>query len=858
MQFIPGDPLNQEERDYVCVIFAIDSGNNDSGRVISNKVTTSATLDPLPAPDFTVSVTSDGNFLMATIEDGDPSVLYIFRWFHNFSERRGDLGIVGEQLDGFTNRLSLDDVNVDIRNGDVWYARVVGQIQDSTDPNITIMSNPVFSSSVTIGGGSSNTSAPPAPTVRIEPGNPRADLDDIRCLASGSNDDEGNPNILSVRWFEFDPDSETNESSPLLDSSQSQFTTPTLISLDTANLAERTVFCEVVAVDSFGRISPTVRSANVTITASGGGGGSSGDSFEPDDSSFEAHRIALNATAQSHTLELEDEDWLKFTLTEPSSVIIATGSSESSIEQLLQSNDNGGDEGIDTFMELFSEGDLGDPFMENDDSGNFGSDNFTLSAKIGHPNTLTLNPGTYYIRITASNPLDANGENYSVLVKSTLVAGIIVSTPNKPSIKPSEPVVTDDLIANVTGVEAGVTLHYRWFVNGFEAPVLDSNVLSSIRTTGGQQWQVAVFAENSAGTLSSTSELSDPVTVTSLIWNLEITTTKFFQGDSPTIQPVSIGWQHGATHGFDEDIDVDLPDVFIPDDNTPPPPGGLNLPSGSFASQGLDSDHPLLTTDIRPFGSDTSWFLMVDFDDASTPSRAQLEWGSVQLPVQKPLRIVEVEPLNNYSPIVSTSTDMLTENILEIDESELSGRKVFLITLGSVSESKTLTMVEGWNLVSLPVTPINPTPEAVFSNNTGKVYSGVIWGFGLLTENQTVPSYFEVKEVKAGEGYWVFVNRPGEVEVAINGSTVGNSLSLTREWNLIGPPTVRNILIPKSIQEQFETLQFQPVQFWDPLEGVDGAYMPDQADDPLTFMEVLRGYWLYSPKKQVISFEPAP
>ena len=557
MEFKPGDPLNQAERDYVCVVYAIDTESAESDRAISKKVTTSATLNPIPASDFTVSTAIDGNFLVATV-DGDPNVEYIFRWFHNFSERRGDLGIPGTRLDDFTNRLDLDDVNADVRNGDVWYVRVIGQTRDSINPNIIIKTDPVFSSTVTIGGGTSKNLAPTAPVVRIEPSNPQADLDDVRCIASNSSDPEGDIFTFSIQWFEFNAESETNETSPLLDSSGDQFSTSTILSIDTANLANRTIFCEVLAIDSFGNMSSTVRSSNVEISTAGGGGSSGGDSFEPDDSPIQAHRIALNATAQNHTLDLEDEDWVKFTLTEQSSVIIATGSSEEAIEQLIQSNNNGGDPGVDTFMELFSQGDLNDPFMENDDSGNFGSDNFTLSARIG----VTLNAGTYYVRITASNPLDANGETYFVLVKSTLVTGVIVSTPNKPTIRPSQPVITEDLVATVTGVENGVTLHYRWFVNGVEVPVPDSNVLSSDRTTGGQQWQVAVFAENSSGALSSTSDLSDPVTITSQDWMLEITATKFFVGDSPTAQEVTIGWQNGATHGFDEDIDVDLPGCF--------------------------------------------------------------------------------------------------------------------------------------------------------------------------------------------------------------------------------------------------------------------------------------------------------
>jgi len=280
-----------------------------------------------------------------------------------------------------------------------------------------------------------------------------------------------------------------------------------------------------------------------------------------------------------------------------------------------------------------------------------------------------------------------------------------------------------------------------------------------------------------------------------------------------------------------------------------------NLPSGSFASEGLDDEHKLLTTDIRPFGSDTSWFLLIDFGDS--PSRVRLDWGSVQLPVEKPLNIVEVDPFSDFNPIVNTSVDMLRNNSLEINENELTGRKVFLIGIGSVSESRVMTLLPGWNLVSLPVAPVNPSPDAVFSNNTGKIFAGAIWGFGLTTIGQTVQSYFEVNEVKAGQGYWVFVNRTSPVTIALNGSSVSNSLSLEKDWNLIGIPTLRNALVPGNIRGQ-TNLPFQPVQFWNPLLGMDGEYEPGPSEDRLSILQILKGYWMYSPVKQVISLELAP
>ena len=300
-----------------------------------------------------------------------------------------------------------------------------------------------------------------------------------------------------------------------------------------------------------------------------------------------------------------------------------------------------------------------------------------------------------------------------------------------------------------------------------------------------------------------------------------------------------------------------MPSGFIPPlpdfrriGSTPDP--FANLPSGSFSSEGLDDDHRLLTTDIRPFGSDSTWFLFVDFGD--NPSRVQLDWAPPQLPVDSPLEIVEVDPNNNFSPVVSTIVDMLRESTLEIDESEIetTSRKIFRIQLGSVSENFIMTLQPGWNLVSLPIIPTNPSPAAVFSNNTGSVFAGVIWGFGITQPNQTVSSYFEVKTVTAGEGYWVFINRENPVSVVINGATVDNSLRLREGWNMVGATTRTDAEIPPIIRTQGGPAEVpDTVQYWDPIGG---DYIP--AVNGSDCLKLLRGHWMLSHQDQVIELFP--
>ena len=493
----PSEDFGTEIRDYVCVVHAVDQFDNESGRVISNKVTTSVGTREPPNDEFTIFVEESNGVLAASVENAEAGVEYRFEWFRNFGDRAGVLGLEGIQISATSNRLSQGDSGADIRSGDVWYARAFGEI-----PGV-VQGDLVYSNTVTIGGGSAENDAPGEPNVVIQPSNPQADLDDITCAAGGSIDPEGDPVTFSVKWLEFD--NATSQGTPLLNSDNIQFTTQTIFVNETAALVDRTIFCEVVAVDTFGNTSATVRSSNVTVTAAGttDGGTDGDDIFEPDDTPEQAHRIVPNSTAQIHNLDFEDADWLTFTLSSSSAVIIATGRTEADILQLINDNDNGEDTGVDTFIELFTGNDLLKPIQENDDSGDFGTETFTLSAKLGHPDPLTLAPGTYFVRVTKSDQLSTLTDGYEILLQGTPITGGIVDTPNKPSIRPSEPVVTDDLVASVSDVDDNVTLHYLWFVDGVQIPFVsgnladpnatDRNVLSAFRTRGEQQWQVSVF-----------------------------------------------------------------------------------------------------------------------------------------------------------------------------------------------------------------------------------------------------------------------------------------------------------------------------------------------------------------------------
>ena len=104
--------------------------------------------------------------------------------------------------------------------------------------------------------------------------------------------------------------------------------------------------------------------------------------------------------------------------------------------------------------------------------------------------------------------------------------------------------------------------------------------------------------------------------------------------------------------------------------------------------------------------------------------------------------------------------------------------RVFRIIIGSASASVTVSLQPGWNLVSFPITPNDSDPDAVFSNHTGRVITGVVWGYrdGSYSADLMQAFYYDaanrdymnaidsatgidIVTFETSRGYWVESNR---------------------------------------------------------------------------------------------------
>ena len=111
---------------------------------------------------------------------------------------------------------------------------------------------------------------------------------------------------------------------------------------------------------------------------------------------------------------------------------------------------------------------------------------------------------------------------------------------------------------------------------------------------------------------------------------------------------------------------------------------------------------------------------------------------------------------------------------------------VFLSCLIVFAQSTgTISLVPGWNLVSLPVQPANPAPSSVLSGIKGAYQ--VVWSYPnqawqVYDPNDAAGS--TLATMQAGMGYWIKMT--SAKTLSLSGSAPPSSLSLLMGWNLVG------------------------------------------------------------------------
>jgi len=326
-----------------------------------------------------------------------------------------------------------------------------------------------------------------------------------------------------------------------------------------------------------------------------------------------------------------------------------------------------------------------------------------------------------------------------------------------------------------------------------------ADVLSATATTPDRVIFCAVTAVDQAGVGSVGAVDSNTVSIVpdGELWRLPVDITGGQLGE------VVIGMNSSATDGFDVGIDW----------LSPPPGQGVG-----FAALEIPGND--LARDFRPPADEAEWTLFVSAGEVPV----DLAWDTASVP-EHGLFMIEVDGSGEPVP-GGMSRRMAHEDTLSVPADTVT---CFAIHYAEILTFK-LPLVDGWNMVSVPIAPLDTSVADVFKDkNTGPVWRWVDGAYAAATN------------VVPGEGYWVYylASIPGEATIVeIKGRPAESSgRDLSTGWNLIGPiglPPYNDIPVP---------LLATPAEaVAPPIWGWNGA----QYDAALEWLQMGRGYWGYA------------
>jgi hypothetical protein len=295
------------------------------------------------------------------------------------------------------------------------------------------------------------------------------------------------------------------------------------------------------------------------------------------------------------------------------------------------------------------------------------------------------------------------------------------------------------------------------------------------------------------------------------MWTLEM------DGEEVHKAAVTFGMTPEATDGYDHGIDMEC---------------GATPPDG-VADFSWFRDDLTYQRDIRAVAVEAEWFaeatVLPDLE-------VVLRW---RVPSSFPpdMRVVIDEVDAQGEPVVGgLHANLLRETELTIPAGTV---RYLVFRYGAGTTTVDLSLLPGWNLVSLPIVPEPSDVESVFADTAvlsrsssgsprveegrGTVYAGAVWRWDAARE-----VYTAVDTMTALEGVWLYVD--SAVVIRIPGAPLESTdlkWPCHRGWNLVGPPVGMPMPDEALIHDRCWT--------WD---AEAAAYISTRT------LSVKKGYWL--------------
>ena len=170
----------------------------------------------------------------------------------------------------------------------------------------------------------------------------------------------------------------------------------------------------------------------------------------------------------------------------------------------------------------------------------------------------------------------------------------------------------------------------------------------------------------------------------------------------------------------------------------------------------------------------------------------------------------------------------------------------------------TTQIAPSWNLLSLPVTPVDPATDKVLAQVKNSVTSAWKWENGtwsvyLPGETDGGASYASSKSfgllstLNPGEGFWV--NSKSVVQLTIPGATATGALTFASGWNLVGLKNSQAVTVAEMM-----TANPQIISMWKwesgtwavalPAENSPGTYADSKGFGVLNTINPGEGFWV--------------
>ena len=176
---------------------------------------------------------------------------------------------------------------------------------------------------------------------------------------------------------------------------------------------------------------------------------------------------------------------------------------------------------------------------------------------------------------------------------------------------------------------------------------------------------------------------------------------------------------------------------------------------------------------------------------------------------------------------------------------------------GASSTIVEIALYPGWNLVSIPVQPVDPTPAAVLDSirddyDVAYTYSA---NLGWQRYEPGAPGFVNtLAAITPSQGVWIHATTA--TTLTVSGTVpLSTTIPLAAGWNLIGYPSLQTRPITEVLSPIVQYCN--AVYTYDAVDQADPwkKYVPGDLSSDLTQMEPGHGYWVSVSQNCVLTIE---